>query len=71
MWSRPFGARHEVNAPLIPGQVYDLTCWALGDRVYGPFGYTNLWYRLTLGGYVPDALLYTGTNNVYPGVRHC
>ncbi len=71
VWNRPYGARHQISDQLVPGRVYYLTCWVLGDRVYGPYGYTNLWYRVTNGGYVPDAVLYTGTNDVIPGVAHC
>jgi hypothetical protein len=71
VWNRTFRPRYEISAPLVPGKVYYLTCWGLGDRVYGPFGYTNLWYRVANGGYVSDALLYTGTNDVIPGVAHC
>ena len=55
----------------MPGNVYYLTCWLLGARVAGPYGNTDLWYRVTNGGYVSDALLYTGTNYVIPGVVHC
>jgi hypothetical protein len=71
VWSRTVRPRHEVNQPLVANVVYDLTCWALGERVNGPYGSTDLWYRVVSGGYVSDALLYTGTNYVYPGVRHC
>jgi hypothetical protein len=71
VWNRTYAPRREISEPLVPGKVYYLTCWLLGDRVYGPFGSTNLWYRVTNGGYVSDALLYTGTNDVIPGVAHC
>lgn len=71
VWNRPFSPRHEVSQALIPGAVYWLTCWRLGERVYGPYTYTNLWYRVVNGGYVSDALLYTGTDDVIPGVDHC
>ena len=71
VWSRPFGQRYEISRPLVPGTVYWLTCWTIGDRVYGPWGSNDLWYRVTNGGYTPDALLYTGTNYAIPGVRRC
>jgi hypothetical protein len=32
---------------------------------------SNLYYQLPNGGYVNDAWIYTGTNNVIPGVPHC
>jgi hypothetical protein len=71
VWNRSYAPMYEISLPLVPGQVYHLTCWLLGDRVYGPYGYTNLWYRVRNGGYVSDALLYTGTNDVISGVAHC
>jgi hypothetical protein len=71
VWSRSVSPRHEVGAPLVVGSVYYLSCWLLGDRIYGPYGSTDLWYRLRNGGYVSDALLYTGTNYVISGVAHC
>jgi hypothetical protein len=71
VWSRTYSPRREISSPLVVGQVYYLTCWLLGDRIYGPYGSTDLWYRVTNGGYVSDALLYTGTNYVIRGVAHC
>jgi len=70
VWNRPSTPRSLIGA-LVPNAVYYLTCWTLGDRVSGPFVSTDLWYRLVSGGYVSDALLYTGTNDVITGVRHC
>ena len=71
VWNRGFSPRRQISAPLLVGRVYYLTCWVLGDRVNGPYGSTNLWYRVANGGYVSDALLYTGTNDVIRGVAHC
>ncbi len=71
VWNRTYSRQYEVTQPLIPGSVYYLTCWQLGDRVDGPWGSTDLWYRVVSGGYVSDALLYTGTNAVIAGVAHC
>jgi len=71
VWNSPSSVRHQLGSPLTPGSFYYLTCWTLGQRIAGPFGATTLWYRLTNRGYVSDALLYTGTNDVVPGVRHC
>jgi hypothetical protein len=71
VWNRKYSRQYEVSAPLVPGRVYWLTCWRPGDRVNGPYGSTDLWYRVPSGGYVSDALLYTGTNNVIPGVDRC
>jgi hypothetical protein len=71
VWNSPSSVRHQVGPPLTPGRFYYLTCWTLGQRIAGPFGATTLWYRVTNGGYVSDALLYTGTNDVVPGVGHC
>lgn len=71
VWDRTYSRQYEVAQPLVPGQVYYLSCWLLGDRVVGPYGSTDLWYRLWGSGYVSDALLYTGTNYQIPGVRRC
>jgi hypothetical protein len=71
VWNRTYSPRFQVRQPLVPGYVYYLSCWRLGDRISGPYGSTNLWYFVPNGGYVSDALLYTGTNSVISGVRHC
>ena len=71
VWSAPSVAATEVAPALIPGVAYELACWRRGDTIEGPFGTTDLWYRLPSGGYVTDAYLYTGTNRAIPGVRRC
>ena len=38
-------------------------CFVAGQPVSGPYGTEDLWDALTGGGYVPDALIYTGSNS--------
>jgi hypothetical protein len=38
-------------------------CFVAGQPVSGPYGTEDLWDALTNGGYVPDALIYTGSNS--------
>jgi hypothetical protein len=71
VWNRPSSPRYEVSQPLVPGRVYYLYCWQYGESIRGPLGTTSLWYRVSNGGYVSDAFLYTGTNSAIPGVRRC
>jgi hypothetical protein len=66
VWTRPTSPRLPVGS-LTPGSPYYLTCWTLGDLSGG----SSLWYRLPSGGYVADVWLFTGTDNVIPGVQHC
>ncbi len=72
VWTRSYSPRQLFGPSLVVGRVYYLTCWVLGDRINGLYGSTtNLWYRVTNGGYVSDAFLYTGTDYVINGVEHC
>jgi uncharacterized protein YraI len=44
----------------------DIRCTDVGDTVTGPYGASMIWDVTTYAaktGYVPDALVYTGTNN--------
>ena len=71
VWSWSWSPRREISRPLVIGEVYYLYCWQLGDQVTGIYGSTYLWYRVSNGGYVSDALLFTGTNDVLPNVPRC
>jgi hypothetical protein len=71
VWNRVTSPRFHDAYGLAPGGVYWLTCWAHGDWVSGPGGFSNLWYRLTQGGFASDVWLYTGTDHAIPGVQHC
>ena len=71
VWNNPFRPRYEVGRPLTPRFTYWLTCWTVGERLIGPYKNTNVWYWAATGGYVSDALLYTGAPNVIPGVDPC
>jgi hypothetical protein len=71
VFNRPTSPRRADGYGLAAGSVYWLTCWTLGDRVSGPGGSSDLWYRLVNGGYAADVWLYTGTDAVIPGVQHC
>lgn len=73
VWNRSFSRQYEVTAPLLVGQVYYLTCWQYGDNVVGPYGDSVLWYRVTSGGFVSNALLYTGVGprRLLAGVDRC
>jgi hypothetical protein len=71
VWNRPNYQRREIGPPLTPRFVYWLSCWTYGDRVYGPYKNTTIWYWAAYRGYVSGALLYTGSWNQIPGVRRC
>jgi hypothetical protein len=71
VWNRPTSPRRSDAYGLTAGSLYWLTCWTRGDRVSGPGGSSDLWYRLINGGYAADVWLYTGTDLVIPGVQHC
>ena len=45
------------------GTTVSFHCFVAGQRVSGPYGTEDLWDALDSGGYVPDALIYTGSNS--------
>nr|BFE50146.1 hypothetical protein GCM10017745_35730 [Saccharothrix mutabilis subsp. capreolus] len=61
-----------LDAPIVghlePGAIIEILCTAYGESVtYAPAGLTsNLWNGVT-GGYVPDVVVYTGTNEPTAG----
>jgi uncharacterized protein YraI len=48
---------------LAGGAAVTFSCYATGTAVTGPYGTETTWDRLDSGGFVPDALIYTGSNN--------
>ncbi|WP_333771793.1 hypothetical protein [Streptomyces sp. IBSBF 2435] len=54
---------------IAPGNKVEITCYRTGTYVTGPYGTENYWDRLTLdndgsaGEWLPDALVYTGSNS--------
>ena len=72
VWNRTYSRQYQTSQPLTPRYMYWLTCWRYGDRVYGPYKSTTIWYRAAYrGGYVSGALLYTGSWNQIPGMPYC
>lgn len=57
------------------GENVEITCYSTGNWVNGPYGSENIWNHLTAdidggaGEWVPDALIYTGSNSAV--VPHC
>lgn len=56
------------------GDRAELRCYTTGESVNGPYGTENVWDQLTIDYgwqtlYVPDALMYTGSNSAV--VPHC
>ncbi len=59
---------------LAVGDRTELRCYTTGDSVSGPYGTENIWDQVTFDYgyqalYVPDALIYTGSNSAV--VPHC
>jgi uncharacterized protein YraI len=57
------GTSFGVIRSLEAGTAVSFSCYATGTAVKGPYGTETTWDRLDSGGFVPDALIYTGTNN--------
>lgn len=55
------GTQYNVVRTVTKGQRLSLSCYVYGYRVKATWGYTALWYRVSTGGYAPDAYLSTGT----------
>lgn len=49
------------------GVTVTLRCHVVGARVSGPYGAEDIWDELDSGGFVPDALIYTGSNTAVVG----
>jgi hypothetical protein len=49
----------EVVDPELPdGAKVEIVCTRHGDHVTGTYGTTDIWDRLSIGGYVPDSFVY-------------
>ena len=57
------GTSFGVIRSLAAGTAVSFSCYATGTAVKGPYGTETVWDRLDSGGFVPDALIYTGSNN--------
>jgi len=51
------------------GAAVSLECYKIGQAITGPYGVSTLWYNLTGGGWVTDALLETASNSAV--TRNC
>lgn len=56
-----------VVRTIAAGAAVSLDCFSYGQAVAGPYGTSTIWYRLSGGGWVTDALLETGSNNPVTG----
>jgi hypothetical protein len=45
------------------GTTVSFDCFVAGQDVSGPYGTEDLWDALDSGGYIPDALVFTGSNS--------
>lgn len=63
------GTSFGVIGSLATGTAVSFSCYATGNAVAGPYGTETAWDRLDSGGFVPDALIYTGSNN--PTAPNC
>ena len=57
------GSSNSATGSLPVGAAVSFHCFIAGQRVTGPYGTEDLWDALDSGGYVPDALIYTGSNS--------
>lgn len=74
--SGPGGGYTSVGNSLSLGEYIEISCYSYGQTVPGPYGSENVWDQITEGGgiggpgeWVPDALVYTGSNSAV--VPHC
>ncbi len=44
------------------GATVSIHCFVAGEKVSGPYGTEDIWDALDSGGFIPDALLFTGSN---------
>jgi hypothetical protein len=70
LYNTPVWGRAGIVAYLSPYTVLRLTCWRAGAPLPLNGVASTLYYRLSGGGYVNAAWLYTGTDSVLPGERH-
>ncbi|MER6504529.1 peptidoglycan DD-metalloendopeptidase family protein [Streptomyces sp. NPDC001455] len=59
----------QVVGSLANGSKVTITCYGRGDSVQGIGGATNIWNKVSSGGWVSDGFLETGSNN--PVVPPC
>ena len=53
----------EVIDVVDAGAQISLGCWVTGDSAQGPYGISEVWYRISgRSGYISDAMLYTGSD---------
>lgn len=71
----PLSVRSQANTSssvvkqLANGSKVSITCYVRGETVQGVWGATDLWNKVSGGGYVSDGFLDTGSNN--PVVPKC
>lgn len=58
-----------VIKQLADGSKVTITCYVRGETVQGVWGATNLWNKVSGGGYISDGFLYTGSDD--PVVPKC
>lgn len=63
------GDSNTALSTLAAGTAVDFYCFVAGEKVTGSYGTEDIWDALDGGGYVPDALVYTGSNT--PVVSAC
>lgn len=56
------GTSYSVVRQVADGQTVTITCQERGEMVTGTYGTTSLWDKLSGGGYVSDAYIYTGSD---------
>jgi hypothetical protein len=57
------GNANSASGSVPVGTTVSFHCFVAGQRVSGPYGAEDLWDALDSGGYIPDALIYTGSNS--------
>jgi hypothetical protein len=57
------GSTNSALGSVAVGTTVSFHCFVAGQRVSGPYGTEDLWDALDGGGYIPDALVYTGSNS--------
>ena len=57
------GSGNSALASIAVGTTVSFSCFVAGQDVTGPYGTEDLWDALDSGGYVPDALIFTGSNS--------
>lgn len=57
------GSENSADGSIPVGTEVSFSCFVAGQDVSGPYGTEDLWDALDSGGYVSDALIYTGSNS--------